>query len=150
MIGCLVRPHFLAHRDSQESSPTPQLKSINCDFMGGVKWNISCHQKTKMPHLPTMPTSQNVNISPTSKQQTREVLAICHTKNLRQHNNLRMPQSFKGGQSQLISLRQTTVYVYNNKISNIRVKVTEQIHCEFQINPSGYIRTLITSWDAPS
>ena len=118
--------------------------------MGGVKWNISCHQKTKMPHLPTMPVSQNVNISPTSKQQTREVPTICHTKNLSNTMNLRMPQSFTGGQGQLISLRQTTVYVYNNKISNIRVKVTEQIHCEFQINPSGYIRTLITSWDTPS
>ena len=50
--------------------------------------------------------------------------------------NLRISQSFRGGQSQVISLRQTIMYAYNNKIDNIRVKIKEQIHCEFLINPS--------------
>ena len=50
--------------------------------------------------------------------------------------NLRISQSFTGGQSQVISLRQTIMYAYNNKIDNIRVKIKEQIHCEFLINPS--------------
>ena len=80
-----------------------------------------------------------------SKQQVRGGgSTICHTK------NLRMSQSFTSGWSQVISLRQTTMYAYNNKTGKIRIKVTEQIHCEFKINPSWLHKNTDYILDSPS
>ena len=79
-----------------------------------------------------------------SKQPVRGGPTICHTK------NLRMSQSITGGQSQVISLRLTTMYAYNSKTGKIRVKVTEQIHCEFKINPSGLHKNTDYILDSPS
>lgn len=111
-----------------------------------VVWNeyLLSYQQTKMLHLSAIPAPPDVNSWATPVSSVGEGFTICHTK------NLRMSQSFTGGaESAYLPGGRPLCDAYNNKAGKIRIKVTEQIHCEFKINPSRYIRTLITSLTHP-
>ena len=88
-------------------------------FMGGVKWNITCHINKDVISICDSGLPKCEFLGHQVGRQGHRALRISHTK------NSRMSQSFTGGWGKVISLRQVIRYAYNNKSSKVRVKVTE-------------------------
>ena len=110
-----LSPRMASHRKGDVLVSLPYSH-----FIGGVKWNIFSHINKQRCHISLWFWPAQMWISGPCQSAAEEGHhALCHTK------NSRMSPSFKGGQSQVTSLRQAFTYAFHNKSSKIRIKVTE-------------------------